>query len=78
MYGHGHMLFLGSREVFMWAPLLIFAGLLVYLVVRVLRSNGSDQITQETPLDVLKRRYARGEITQDEFEQAKEQFLEPR
>ena len=76
MYDHGSMLYFWSREVFIWAPVLVLAGLLFYLVVRVQRTNEHDQATADTPLDVLKRRYARGEITRDEFEEAEKKLTE--
>lgn len=44
------------------------------LPVRPQSSSGHD----ETPLEILKKRYARGEINRDQFEQIKEDLVEGR
>lgn len=46
---------------------IVVLGLVVWAVVRLFPSRRE----QTTPLDILKERYARGEITQAEFEQAR-------
>ena len=38
-------------------------------------SSASGQLAEETALDILKKRYARGEITKEEFESMKEDIL---
>jgi putative membrane protein len=45
-------------------------GLIVYLVVRseTRKQAGGDA---DTPLEIAKKRYARGEISREEFEQLK-------
>ncbi|HRP30331.1 MAG TPA: SHOCT domain-containing protein [Agriterribacter sp.] len=45
--------------------------LLIILIVYLLFKNNSQSKNQETPLEVLKRRYAKGEITKEEYEQMK-------
>lgn len=46
--------------------------LIVWLVVTVSRrADDRGRGPQQTPLDILRERYARGEITAEEFEQAK-------
>lgn len=55
---------------------IIFIGLialLIYLLVRSLK--GSDR-PLETPLDILKKRYARGEITKEDFDRLKKDIAE--
>lgn len=51
--------------VFLWLVLLAGIGA---LVVWLLTRHGS---RSETPVDILKRRYARGEITKETFERMK-------
>ena len=52
--------------------LLVAVGLIVYLVVRnETKKRDSDTRETDTPLEIAKRRYARGEITKKEFEQLK-------
>ena len=58
------------------ALMMIFAAavivVVVFLLVRTFYENktGSNQLT-EPPLDIVKRRYAAGEITAEEFEKIK-------
>ena len=54
-----------------WMYMLVFWAVvitaIVYLVKFIERKSGTDA-RYETPLDELKRRYAKGEITREEFE----------
>ncbi|MGM0646441.1 MAG: SHOCT domain-containing protein [Thermodesulfobacteriota bacterium] len=72
--GWGHMMPFGS-----WGMILLFI-VVVIVVVGLFRATGrqSDHSAsspgpgnQETPLDILKKRYARGEIDKDQFERMK-------
>lgn len=58
---------------FGWIFWIAIIGLVIYLIVRLTNQRGgtSNNSTNETPLDVLKKRYARGEITKEEFESMK-------
>ncbi len=74
MYGYGpygHWGMMGSYGgLFMWIIFLIILALVVYLAARwIKQSSGAG--AKETPLDILKNRYAKGEITKEEFEQKK-------
>lgn len=67
-WGWGHMMLGGTMMVAFWVGLI----LLIVLLVRAIAGNGSagrDRPGTDTPLDILKQRYARGEIDQSEFEQ---------
>ncbi len=57
-----------------WIFWLVIIGLIVWLIL----TNGKRYNTEknipfdnETPLDILKKRYARGEINKEQFEQMK-------
>jgi putative membrane protein len=65
MYGYGPYGMMGG--FFMWILFLLLLGLVVYFVVRLAKPAG----TGETPLDILKKRYAKGEITKEDFEEKK-------
>jgi putative membrane protein len=62
-WGFGHMLFAGFRVIF-WVAIILF---IIYLI-RYFRIKGQ----LETPLDILRKRYARGEITKAEFDKMRE------
>jgi putative membrane protein len=44
---------------------------IVFLVRWIVNQSRTNQRRDETPLDILKRRYAEGEITKEEFEEKK-------
>lgn len=52
-----------------WFPIIVIC---VFLLTRFLNnSNKSNTLERETPLDILKKRYANGEISTEEFEERK-------
>jgi len=64
-----------------WMPLLVivFWGLIIWGIVAAVRSSRNDgghkATTTESALDVLKLRYARGEINKKEYEEKKRELV---
>lgn len=71
MDGYGHMMDYWGGGVVMWLLLLVVLGVLVYFLVRASQAGGFRPTPPETPLDILKKRYARGEITKEQFDEMK-------
>lgn len=67
----GHMMNYGFGGIFMWIIFLIVIGVAVYLVVQATKSKGPESPYRETPREILKKRYAKGEITKEEFDKMK-------
>ena len=65
---------------FMWIFWLVALGLVVGLVVWLISRANRPTITQSSSgaaaLEILKKRYARGEITKEEFEQMKQDLMD--
>lgn len=56
----------------MWLIWIIIAGVIVYFVLdRSKRAGRSNDPLGESPLEILKKRYARGEITKEEYDRLK-------
>ncbi len=66
-YGFGY----GYGGMFMWIVFLVVLGLLIYFIVQSRTGKSPLSTQQERPMDILKRRYAKGEITREEFERMK-------
>jgi len=47
-------------------------ALIIWLIVRLSKGSGTGSTSQHQPLDIARGRYARGEISREEFEQIKE------
>ncbi|MGV7223308.1 MAG: SHOCT domain-containing protein [Nitrospinales bacterium] len=68
----GHMMGYGYGGGFMWLIVLVLVGVVIYFLLQSSKSKGSAVSTTETPLDILKKRYAKGEIDKEEFDRKKE------
>jgi putative membrane protein len=68
----GHWFGFGGGMWFFWILLLVVA----VLVIRAAMGNDSSTISKgRAALDILKERYARGELNQDEFETKRKDLI---
>ena len=67
MYGHGW----GMGWGWGWIIALLILIVVIWLIIRVVNQNNQSQINQKKPLDILKERYAKGEIDKEEYEERK-------
>jgi len=76
-FNFGNSMFLGGG-IFMF----IFWILIIVLIVSILKdsfiggSRNSRQNKNETPVEILKIRYAKGEITKEQYQDMKEKIRE--
>lgn len=75
MQGYDMMNFWGAG-MFIWIPLILLllaigVGVFVYFIVKASHTEGPGPHAQERPLDTLKRRYAKGDITKEQSEAMK-------
>ena len=72
MDGRGPMMNFWYGGISMWILILVVILVVVYLVLQSIKPKRFDSSFRETPrarpIDILERRYAKGEITREEFE----------
>jgi putative membrane protein len=66
-----HMMGYGYGGGFMGLIVIILAVVFIYYLVQGSKSKASDGSIIEAPLDILKKRYAKGEINKEEFDRMK-------
>ena len=65
MNDSGHFFYGGG---FMWIFWILFIVIILYVVLNLSRSNSNGSSSNsESPLEILKKRYARGEIEEEEY-----------
>ena len=71
-YDHGWgMMHPWFGGIIMWIIIFLLILFLIYLFVRSTRQPSTPYGGGETPLDIAKKRYARGEISKAEFDEMK-------
>ncbi|MDC1174177.1 SHOCT domain-containing protein [Bacteriovoracaceae bacterium] len=65
-WGHGFGMF------FWWG---IFIVAIVFVVIFLVKRGSQDEQEKESPLEIAKRRYAKGEISKEEFEEIKKNLV---
>jgi putative membrane protein len=71
MMGSGWWIFGWVFMILFWAAV----ALLVIWLYKQIRGPEVKPATMETPLEILKKRYARGEITAEEFREMKRELI---
>ena len=71
--GWGHMMHygFGYGGAFMWIIFLVVIGVLIYFIVQAQKMKSRTPTQNESHLDILKKRYAKGEIAKEEYERMK-------
>lgn len=70
--GWPNMMMGGWGGMFMGLLFLLFIGLIVYLIVKSTKTTPTEvSFKENTFLEILKRRYARGEINKEEYDRIK-------
>ena len=59
----------GLGSVVLWVIILAVVAALLYFLVRAGSTRGSAGGSEDTPMEILSRRYAKGEITKDQFDE---------
>lgn len=80
MMGWGYGNYGGYGGAFGWigpVMMLVFWGAVIFgifVLVRFLMRQGNDHGKEDTALDILKKRYVRGEINREEFEEKRKEL----
>lgn len=69
--GWNQMMNFGNGGMFMMFMFAIVIGLIIYFIITNAKSNRYTGEFNKTSLDIIKERYAKGEITEEEFEKMK-------
>lgn len=73
--GWGHMMgYGGYGGNFMWIILIVIAVVIIYFVINQSKTTRNLTSTGESPTEILKKRYAKGEITKEEFDRLKREI----
>ncbi|MFO7598145.1 MAG: SHOCT domain-containing protein [Desulfocurvibacter africanus] len=76
MSGWDHMMgYGGYGGIFMWLILIIVLAVVIYFVINRSKTTGNSiHSTGESPTEILKKRYAKGEISKEEFDKLKKEI----
>lgn len=70
MGGEGYFFYGGA---FMWIFWLLIIVGVIFLIMNIAKGN-MNQSSNDSPLEILKKRYARGEIEEEEYERRRKEL----
>lgn len=70
MGGEGHFFYGGGLMWIFWLTIIVAV---IYLIINMTKGN-MNQSTSDSPLEILKKRYARGEIEEEEYERRRKEL----
>jgi len=59
---------------FMWILWIVITAGVFFLIQSVVKGNTRNSYDNETPMEILKKRYARGEIDEEEYERRRNEL----
>ena len=59
---------------FMWILWIVVTVGVFFLIQNVIKGRSQNSYDNETPMEILKKRYARGEIDEEEFERHRKEL----
>ena len=71
MGNEGHLFYGGG---FMWIFWILIIVGIFFLIQNMAKGNSDDSRGKETPMEILKKRYARGEVDEEEFERRRKEL----
>jgi len=74
MYGYNHYMWGGGW----WISIILWVAIILVVIwgVRAIFMNSAKRSDQPSAMEILKRRYASGEISKDEFDRMKKDLME--
>jgi putative membrane protein len=72
MFGHDGWMWFGGG--FMWLFWILLIVIVVWAVKAASSGGSSSSPREESPMEILKKRYARGEIDDEEFERRRKEL----
>jgi len=66
-----HMIGYATGGGFMWLIIVLIVGVAIYLTLQASKSKDPKSSIIDSQLDILKKRYAKGEIDTEEFDRKK-------
>lgn len=64
--------YFGGYMMFFW---FITIGIFLFMILAFLKNSSSSTLSRRSSIDVLKERYAKGEITKKEFDDMKKDIV---
>jgi putative membrane protein len=74
-FGIGGYGMMGFGMGFGWIFMIVFWGALIWIVVALVNQSQSNTRKDEDALEILRKRYAKGEITKKQYEEMRKELL---